>query len=137
MAVVRHSPFRRRQLTRVTALADLYEPLDHASRNLRVLARRCAIAAWRGDEVPAGHLESIERLSAACRFMAAELREGRLPTAARDRLLEIGQSSSHLELTHAISAVVILAQIRSITADLLELTGMGYQAARELIPEMD
>jgi hypothetical protein len=33
--------------------------------------------------------------------------------------------------------VVILAQVRSITADLLELTGMDYAHARELIPEMD
>ena len=53
VAVVRHSPFRRRQLSAVEALADLAEPLDHASRNLRVLARRCAIAIWRGQEVPA------------------------------------------------------------------------------------
>ena len=27
-------------------------PLDHASRNLRVLARRCAVALWRGEQVP-------------------------------------------------------------------------------------
>ena len=33
--------------------------------------------------------------------------------------------------------MVILAQVRSITADLLELTGMDYAEARELIPEMD
>lgn len=137
VAVVRHSPFRRRQLTRVTALADLSDPLDHASRNLRVLARRCAVAAWRDEDVPMGHFELMDRLSGVCRFMATELEQGRLPHAARDRLLEIGRSSSHLELTHAISAVVILAQIRSLTTDLLELTGMDYAEARELIPDMD
>ena len=30
------------------AYADLHDPLDHASRNLRVLARRCAVSVWRG-----------------------------------------------------------------------------------------
>ena len=71
------------------------------------------------------------------RFMATELRNRRLPTRARERLIAIGEATSHLTLTDSISAVVILAQVRSITADLLELTGMDYADARELIPEMD
>jgi uncharacterized membrane protein YgaE (UPF0421/DUF939 family) len=33
LEVVRHSPFRRRQLGLAIALSDLHEPLDHASRN--------------------------------------------------------------------------------------------------------
>ncbi len=49
----------------------------------------------------------------------------------------MGETSAHLELDATISAVVILAQIRSMTADLLELTGMDYTEARELIPDMD
>lgn len=137
LAVVRHSPFRRRELSRVEALADLYDPLDHASRNLRVLARRCAVAIWRGETVPTDHLDLMERLGDVAAFMASELEEGRFPEAARDRLLEIGEVSSHAGLRQGISAVVILAQIRSMTTDLLELTGMDYRHARELIPEMD
>ena len=35
------------------------------------------------------------------------------------------------------SAVVILAQTRSMVADLMELTGVDYPEARELIPDMD
>ena len=50
LAVVRQSPFRRRQLAGIEAYAQLSEPLDHASRNLRVLARRCAVALWRGED---------------------------------------------------------------------------------------
>jgi len=37
-------PSRRRQLPGIGAYAQLSGPLDHASRNLRVLARRCAVA---------------------------------------------------------------------------------------------
>jgi len=137
LAVVRHSPFRRRHLPLVGALADLHEPLDHASRNLRVLARRCAVAVWRGEPVPTAYQDLMRRLAEACRFIAAELEARRLPTAARDRLQQIGQASAHLQLAASISAVVILAQTRSLVADMMELTGMDYLEARELIPEMD
>jgi uncharacterized membrane protein YgaE (UPF0421/DUF939 family) len=137
LAVVRQSPFRRRQLAGVEAYAQLSEPLDHASRNLRVLARRCAVALWRGEEVPAPYRAQMTALAEVMRFMAGELRNSRLPTRARDRLVAIGRATSHLELSESISAVVILAQVRSITADLLELTGMDYAQARGLIPEMD
>jgi uncharacterized membrane protein YgaE (UPF0421/DUF939 family) len=137
LAVVRQSPFRRRQLAGIEAYAQLSDPLDHASRNLRVLARRCAVALWRGEEVPAPYRVQMTELAEVMRFMAIELRNGRLPERARDRLVAIGEATSHLTLTDSISAVVILAQVRSITADLLELTGIDYAEARALIPEMD
>ena len=80
----------------------------------------------------------MTELAEVMRFMAIELRNGRLPTRARDRLVGHRRGApSHLGLTDSISAVVILAQVRSITADLLELTGIDYAEARELIPEMD
>lgn len=137
LAVVRLSPFRRHQLPGVMAYAELYEPLDHASRNLRVLARRCAVALWRGEAVPGAYLVLMERLAMVIRFMAGELHARRMPTAARQQLIRIGEESSHLKLVDSISAVVILAQLRSMTSDLLELTGVDYAEARELIPEMD
>ena len=137
LAVVRQSPFRRHQLPAVLAYADLHDPLDHASRNLRVLARRCAVALWRGETVPRSYLAAMEELAAAVQFMAEELGARRLPTAARDRLIKVAETTSRLELSESLSAVVIVAQLRSMIADLLELTGMDYAAARELIPEMD
>lgn len=137
LAVVRQSPFRRRQLAGIEAYAQLSDPLGHASRNLRVLARRCAVALWRGEEVPALYRAQMCELAEVMRFMAIELRNGRLPTRARDRLVVVGEATSHLALTGEMSVVVILAQVRSITADLLELTGIDYAEARELIPEMD
>ena len=132
--MVRQSPFRRRQLAGIEAYAQLSDPLDHASRNLRVLARRCAVALWRGEEVPAPYRVQMGELAEVMRFMATELRNARLPVRARDRLVAIGEATSHVGLTDSISAVVILAQVRSITADLLELTGIDYAEARALIP---
>jgi uncharacterized membrane protein YgaE (UPF0421/DUF939 family) len=137
LEVVRHSPFRRRELPEATAIAELHVPLEGASRNLRVLVRRSVVAVWRGEDVPVAYRDLIRRLGDACRFIAKELAERRLPTAARDQLREIAEATAHLQLTHSISAVVILAQIRSMVTDLMELTGMEYVEARELIPGMD
>ena len=61
LAVVRQSPFRRRQLPGIQAYAQLSEPLDHASRNLRVLARRSAVALYRGEPVPAPYRAHDDR----------------------------------------------------------------------------
>ena len=121
----------------VAAVADLHTPLDHASRNLRVLVRRCVVAVWRSDHVPEAYQDLIRRLAEVCRFIARELEEQQLPTAARDQLRKIGEASAHLQLTGSMSAVVILAQTRSMVADLMQLTGMDYYEARELLPDMD
>jgi uncharacterized membrane protein YgaE (UPF0421/DUF939 family) len=137
ISVVRQSPLYRRQLATITALADLQVPLDHASRNLRVLARRCAVALWRGEDVPLAYLALLSRLADACRVMSVQVGLQRLPEMSRRELIEIGQASAHVKLSDSISAVVILAQLRSMIADLMELTGMDYAEARNLIPEMD
>jgi hypothetical protein len=77
--------------------------------------------------------------------MAKELAEYRLPTAARDRLREIGEASVQVQLTDSVSAIVILAQTRSMVVDMMhsmvvdmmQLTGMDYLEARELVPDLD
>ena len=87
--------------------------------------------------MPKAYQDLMRRLAEALRFIAAELRARRLPTAARDQLEEIGEASAQVQVTASISAVVVLAQTRSMVADMMELTGMDYPKARELIPEMD
>ena len=42
-----------------------------------------------------------------------------------------------MQLNYSMSAVVILAQTRSMVIDMMQLTGMGYLAARELVPDLD
>ena len=94
-------------------------------------------AVWRGDQVPVAYQDLVRRLAAACRFTAEELAEHRLPIAARDRLIEIGQASALVQLNCSMSAVVILAQTRSMVIDMMQLTGMDYPEARELVPDLD
>lgn len=137
LAVVRHSPFRRRQLGSARAYAELIEPLDRASRNLRVLARRALVAVWREESVPESYLALLETVADQTERMAGDLHEGKLPEAARKQLVAAAQASSHLPVADSISAVVILAQARSILVDLMELTGLEYADARVLVPDMD
>jgi uncharacterized membrane protein YgaE (UPF0421/DUF939 family) len=137
LAVIRHSPFRRGQLPEVQAYAQLLDPLDRASRNLRVLARRAVVLVWRGQHVPPGYLDLLRRLGAAAQLMSVELEQGRLPRSVRDELIALGETSSHLEFPHTLSAVAMLAQARSMIVDLLELTGLPGEDARELVPEVD
>lgn len=136
LAVVRHSPFRRGQLGSALAYAELTEPLDRASRNLRVLARRSLVAVWRGDHVPEPYLELLEVIADQAQRMAGDLHEGKLPLAARKGLVAAAQETSHLPVTGGINAVVILAQARSMLVDLMELTGLDYADARELVPDI-
>ncbi|HIT76392.1 MAG TPA: FUSC family protein [Candidatus Avipropionibacterium avicola] len=137
LAVARHSVLRRGSVPLVQAYADLAEPLDRLTRNLRVLARRAAVATWRGESVPSAYLDLLDDLATVVEFMAGELWDRRLPMAARPRLVKVGVASSALPVADSLSAVVILAQTRSMITDLLMLTGLGAGEARELIPEMD
>ena len=133
--MVRHSPFRRRQLSDVAAFAGLYEtarPRQPEPSGTREAFDRCRVAWARC----AGCVDLIDRLAAMCRLMANALEQHRLPTAAKDRLRPLALDSSRVELSDSLDPVVILAQTRSMIVDLLELTGVGYLEARELIPEL-
>ncbi|MFW6598506.1 FUSC family protein [Propionibacteriaceae bacterium Y2011] len=138
MAVVRYSVFfRHGSMPAVQAYAELAEPLDRLTRNLRVLARRVAVAVWRGERVPDAYRELIGDVAHVTTFMAGEMWDRRLPTAARSRLVAVAERSSTLPITDDLSAVVILAQLRSMVTDLLMLTGLSAGEARELVPDME
>lgn len=137
LAVARHSIFRRSSVPAVQAYADLAIPLDRLTRNLRVLARRATVATWRGEQVPDAYVSLLGQVAVEIDFMTGELWDRRLPVAARPRLVALGERSSELPVVASLSAVVILAQARSMITDLLMLTGLTAGEARDLIPEME
>ncbi|OYN98914.1 uncharacterized membrane protein YgaE (UPF0421/DUF939 family) [Propionibacteriaceae bacterium ES.041] len=137
MAVVRYSPFRRRNLPHMQDLSQIVDPLDRMARNLRVLARRSAVALYRSETIPQAYLSLMGSLAEDIKWCSGELYARRLPTGIRQRMEALGERSSHLMLSESLSAVVLLAQMRSIMVDLVQLSGMDYADARELIPDMD
>lgn len=136
LSVVRSSPFRRRHRGRVRAMAELVEPLDFALRNTRVLVRRVAVACYRREPIPASYAALLDDLANAADAIADELKAGRIAAGVRDRLVELGHETSRAERSSDLSAEVVLAQVRSLVADLLAVSGMDPLAATDLIPPL-
>ena len=137
LSVVRSSPFRIRHKGSMRKMADLVEPLDLALRNTRVIVRRAAVGAYRATSVPPAHARLCREVADAADAVAVELRGDRLPTAVRPRLRELGAATSTVERSHDLTAEVILAQLRSVIADLLRITGMGPLESTDAIPPLD
>jgi uncharacterized membrane protein YgaE (UPF0421/DUF939 family) len=136
LSVVRSSPFRARHRGPLRQLAELVEPLDLALRNTRVIVRRTAVAAYRRAPVPEEYAALCDDLAVALDEVAAELRADRSPAAVQEHLLRLGEASSMLPRSRELSAEVVLAQLRSIIADLLRMTGMGGLESTDAIPPL-
>jgi uncharacterized membrane protein YgaE (UPF0421/DUF939 family) len=134
LSVVASSPFRWRHRGGLRRLTDLVEPLDFALRNTRVLARRVAVANYRDEPVPAAYAVFLRELASVTDQMAAELQADRVASAVREPLLALARESSELQRSAALSAEVVLAQMRSILADLLAVTGLDPLEATDRIP---
>jgi len=136
LAVVRSSPFRVRHKGSVRRLADYVEPLDLALRNTRVLVRRVSVAVYRRASLPASYAMLCDDLADVVDEMAEELRADRTPESVQPRLVALAHATSAAERSHDLSAEVVLAQLRSIVADLLRLTGMGSLESTDAIPPL-
>lgn len=136
MAVVRTSPFLRGRKVEALQISDLVVPLDRYIRNLRVLARRVVVALYRDEDIPPQYLPLISDLAQATDECAHELMARRMPTAKLALLRSLGRRSSDMPINQQLSAAVILAQVRSMMVDLMELCGEPYTDARESVPDM-
>ncbi len=134
VAVVRMSPFRRQHRGRVQQIADLVVPLDRAIRNVRVLVRRAAVSIWRDEPMPASYHELLDDLAIGARLIADSLFEPAAAETARRVLRELGVRTAEIPASTSLSSMVVLGQIRSTLVDLLTLTGLTYDDARELVP---
>jgi hypothetical protein len=115
-------------------MAELVEPLDRALRNTRVLVRRVAVANYHREHVPRSYAVLCADLADAAAEMADELEQDRMASEVRSALLKVGEGTALVERTSDLSADVVLAQIRSIIVDLLQITGMDVIEATDAIP---
>lgn len=134
MAVVRTSPFLRSQRREVSQISDLTVPLDRFCRNMRVLARRSWVSLARDERVPDTYVDLISDFAQVVDECASELFAGRVPEAKIPDLVAIGEKSAELTIYPRLSPTVILAQTRSMIIDLIELCGVPYTEAREMLP---
>jgi uncharacterized membrane protein YgaE (UPF0421/DUF939 family) len=134
LSVIASSPFRRRHGGQVRRMVELVEPLDRAMRNTRVLVRRFAVSTYRHDPVPRAYSLLCEDLAVAVDEMADMLAGGEMAYEGREPLLRIGRATAEVERVADLSADVVLAQIRSIIVDLLQITGMDVLEATDALP---
>lgn len=134
LSVVASSPFRVRHKGNLRQMAELVDPLDRALRSTRVLTRRTAVAAYRRREVPRSYAVLSRDLADACDVVADELSANRMAYDAREPLLEVARATGVVERTDDLSVEVVLAQIRSVIADLLTLTGLDPLEATDALP---
>jgi uncharacterized membrane protein YgaE (UPF0421/DUF939 family) len=134
ISVVASSPFRRRHRGQVRRMAELVEPLDRAMRNTRVLVRRVAVAIYHREQLPRAYALLCSDLADAVDEMAAILERGEIASGARAALVRIGVGTAEVERVTDLSAEVVLAQIRSIIVDLLQITGLDTIEATDAIP---
>ncbi|MGZ4477627.1 MAG: FUSC family protein [Nocardioidaceae bacterium] len=134
LSVIASSPFRRRHTGDVRRMAELVEPLDRALRNTRVLVRRVAVAIYHREPLPHSYALLCEDLASAADGLARQLARGEMAMDARGDLLAIGRGTAEVERTADLSADVVLAQLRSIIVDLLQLTGLGVLEATDALP---
>jgi uncharacterized membrane protein YgaE (UPF0421/DUF939 family) len=134
LSVVASSPFRVRHKEPLRRMAELVDPLDRALRSTRVLVRNTAVAAHHRRPVPQAYAVLARELADAAEEVAAELSAERMAVAAQDSLLRVGAATGQVERSPVLAAEVVLAQLRSIVADLLLLTGMDNIQATDALP---
>ncbi|HET7533632.1 MAG TPA: FUSC family protein [Nocardioidaceae bacterium] len=134
MSVVASSPFRRRHRGQVRRMTELIEPLDRAMRNTRVLVRRVAVAIYHGEQLPRAYAVLCADLADVTDEMAAVLERDEMASGVRDALIRIGYGTAEVERVPDLSAEVVLAQIRSIIVDLLQITGLDVVESTDALP---
>jgi uncharacterized membrane protein YgaE (UPF0421/DUF939 family) len=134
LAVVASSPFRVRHRPGVRRMAELVDPLDRALRSTRVLVRHLAVAAYHRRSVPRAYAVLARDLADAVDEVADELAADRMAIEARPSLLAVGAATGQVERSSVLAAEVVLAQLRSVVADMLLLTGLDSLEASDALP---
>ena len=134
LSVVASSPFRVRHRDDLRTMSELVDPLDRALRSTRVLVRQTAVAAYHRRPVPEAYARLSLALADAAELTAAELAADRMAVAARGPLLAIGEATSQVARSDVLAAEAVLAQLRSLVADLLMVAGLSQLESTDALP---
>ncbi|GAA3615892.1 aromatic acid exporter family protein [Marihabitans asiaticum] len=131
------SPFHLRRRPDLRTVSATVTPLDRCIRNLRVLARRSGVAVRSDEPVPGAYLDFLTHLADAATALSEDLGQRGSGESLRAPLAAVAAEGAARAEDASLSAELMRAQMRSMCLDLLMVTGLGYQQARELIIAAD
>src|SRR5262249_50708778 len=104
---------------------DAAAHIDYALRNGRVLARRAVALIREGEPVPPGLVTALYQLAEAVEALRDDLAAGVEPVRVRDLALHAVRTATEVYRAGlGFSGDVVVAQIRTMTTDLLLASGM-------------
>lgn len=136
--LVRISPFYRRRRPEEVTLARILNPLDNGIRNIRVLARRAIVAVDDQVDVPPALSSLVAALADAVELLARRVAEGPgSPTDVqvhRELRSVAARAKRELLFEPGLTETVMLAQIRSILVDMMQVAGLSKISAMATLP---
>ncbi len=136
--LVRISPFYRRRRPEEVALARVLNPLDNGIRNIRVLARRAIVAVDDQVDVPPALSSLLAALSDAVELLARRVAaDPDAPTDAqvhRELRAVAARAKRELLFDPGLTETVMLAQIRSVLVDMMQVAGLSKISAVATLP---
>lgn len=133
--VARIAPVRWRRRGQLASYLDAAVPVDHLSRNTRVLVRHLINMLQRGEPVPDELPQALRALGGAVRFLRLELERGQEPVESRTSAVVAAELATEaLEQTGGFAGQVVVAQARSLSMDVLTATGLDRSEAQNLLP---
>jgi uncharacterized membrane protein YgaE (UPF0421/DUF939 family) len=127
--VARSSPWWRKHRADMQTVAELAVPLDRAVRNARVLLRRMVVVARRHEQLPPATLSLLEGIAEATTTIERELSGQKTPRLALNQLRSLAADSTRVPTGQLLSADVVLAQVRALLVDLMQVCGEDADTA--------
>ena len=136
--LVRISPFYHRRRPEEVELSHMLHPLDNGIRNIRVLARRAIVAVDDQVDVPPALSSLIARLADALELLAQRVAaDPHAPTLAevhRELRAVSARAKREVVIGSGLTELVMLAQIRSILVDMMQVAGLSKISALATLP---
>ncbi|WP_051425857.1 FUSC family protein [Jiangella gansuensis] len=133
--VARIAPVRWRERGHLGAYVDVAVPVDHMTRNVRVLCRHVISILQRNEPVPQEVPQSLRALAGALRLLRIDLDRGDEPRESRLSAVAAAQMATEaLDHTGGFAGQVVIAQVRSLAVDALLATGLSRDEVQELLP---
>lgn len=136
--LVRISPFYRHRRPEEVMLTALLNPLDNGIRNIRVLARRAIVAVDDQVDVAPALSALIDELGDALVLLARRVagHSDALTDAEIHRELRAVAARARRELVYdsGMTETVMLAQLRSVLVDMMQVAGLSKVSALATLP---